>query len=87
MCIRDSDNDVLMSEEPGKRHLRRRHRMALGEACEFCLPQKSALLDGRIGHDGNAPLTQPRQQIPFDAATREVVAVSYTHLDVYKRQP
>ena len=56
-----------------ERSLRRCQAVAFGEGRKLALAGEPSLLERRIRHYRHAPLAQPGQQIPLDAAPREVI--------------
>ncbi|MCY1507879.1 hypothetical protein D9M68_421680 [compost metagenome] len=59
--------------EEGKRDLRWRRLMRLGDVDEIRMAEQPAFVERRIGHDRDATLLTPGQKVEFDAAAREVV--------------
>ena len=67
------DYDVVTRKQPRERGLGRRHAVVARECRELLVLEQARLLERRIGHHRYVPLAQPCQQVPFDAAPREVV--------------
>src|SRR6187455_728838 len=67
------DYDVVTRKQPRERCLGRRHAVVARECRELLVLEQARLLERRISHHRYVPLTQPWQQVPFDAAPREVV--------------
>ena len=68
-----NNDDIIAGEQPGKGCLRRSHAVSACEIGKLRAASEFRLFDGRIGHDRNVPLTEPWQEVPFDAAAHQVV--------------
>ena len=60
-------------EQPSERHLRRGHATTHSDLFEPAFGEQTALVHGRVRHDGDVALAAPGQELPFDAAPGEIV--------------
>jgi hypothetical protein len=71
-CPRNSD-DTLLLEHPGQSDLCGAGAVLVGDSLQRGTAEQPTLLDGRVGHDGDASCCAPGQQIAFDATARQVI--------------
>src|SRR5437879_3447809 len=64
---------AVLAQHPGQRHLCRGCAETRRNRLECDMTQHTALLDRRIGHNGDAAALAPWQELELDAATLEIV--------------